>query len=204
MLGLSGGTVLQKRWVGVADPRVAVAVQSAVGTAILAPAALLTGGHVDVSVEFGLCVGWLAWGMGIGTLLVFVHLLRGFSASAVAALLLVVPAVTAIASAPVARRGAAPREPRRDVRGDGRDLRGSRCGDAHPHAAAPTDPPSVQAALASRAGTSAGSLMIVELGPITAATTSSIPRAAARVNAMRRAVATSSARMFSCHGAKVL
>jgi drug/metabolite transporter (DMT)-like permease len=101
MLGLAGGTVLQKRWVGVADPRASVAVQSVVGTAIVAPAALLTGGHVDVSVEFGLCVGWLAWGMGIGTLLVFVQLLRSLSASAVTALLLVVPAVTAIASAPV-------------------------------------------------------------------------------------------------------
>ncbi|HEY7618962.1 MAG TPA: DMT family transporter [Solirubrobacteraceae bacterium] len=101
MLGLAGGTVLQKRWVGAADPRVSVAVQSVVGTAIVGPAALLTGGHVDVSVGFGLCAGWLAWGMGIGTLLVFVRLLRGFSASAVTALLLVVPAVTAIASAPV-------------------------------------------------------------------------------------------------------
>jgi drug/metabolite transporter (DMT)-like permease len=101
MLGLAGGTVLQKRWIGVADPRVAVAVQSVVGTAIVAPAWLLAGGHADVDVGFVLCIAWLAWGMGIGTLLVFVHLLRGLSASAVAALLLVVPAVTAIASAPV-------------------------------------------------------------------------------------------------------
>jgi drug/metabolite transporter (DMT)-like permease len=99
MVGLAGGTVLQKRWVGAADPRVAVAVQSLAATAIVAPAAAAFGGHLDVSVRLVLCIAWLAWGMGIGTLLVLVGLLRGRSASAVAALLLVVPAVTAIASA---------------------------------------------------------------------------------------------------------
>jgi drug/metabolite transporter (DMT)-like permease len=101
MLGLASGTVMQKRWVGAADPRVSVAAQSVAGAVILVPTALLVGGHMDVSAGLCACVAWLGWGMGIFTLLGFVHLLRGFSASAVTALLLVVPAVTAIASAPV-------------------------------------------------------------------------------------------------------
>src|SRR6201999_1514969 len=41
MLGLSGGTVLQKRWVGAADPRVSVATQSVTGLMIVAPVLLL-------------------------------------------------------------------------------------------------------------------------------------------------------------------
>jgi drug/metabolite transporter (DMT)-like permease len=99
MLGLAGGTVLQKRWVGVADPRVSVAVQSLTGAALALPAAAAFGGRFDVGVKLVLCVAWLACGMGIGTLLVLVNILRHHAASTVTALLLVVPAVTAIASA---------------------------------------------------------------------------------------------------------
>ena len=99
MLGLAGGTVLQKRWVGAADPRVSVAAQSVVGAALLAPAVAVLGGHVDVGAQLVLSVGWLAWGMGVGTLLLLVRLLRGHSASTVGALLLLVPPVTAFGSA---------------------------------------------------------------------------------------------------------
>jgi drug/metabolite transporter (DMT)-like permease len=100
MLGLAGGTVLQKRWVGAADLRVSVAVQSVTGAAILAPAVAVFGGRWHFSTQLLLSVGWLACGMGIGTLLLLVHLLRGHAASTVGALLLVVPPVTALASAP--------------------------------------------------------------------------------------------------------
>ncbi len=99
MLGLAGGTVLQKRWVGAAEPRVSVAVQSVTAAAVAVPAVAAFGGRVDVSVQLVLCLAWLACGMGIGTLLVLVNVLRRHAASTVAALLLVVPAVTAIASA---------------------------------------------------------------------------------------------------------
>jgi hypothetical protein len=44
----------------------------------------------------------------------------------------------------------------------------------------------------------------LELGPMTAARTSAIPDAAARARAIRLAVATSSARMFTCHGARLV
>jgi drug/metabolite transporter (DMT)-like permease len=100
MLGLAGGTVLQKRWVGAADLRVSVATQSVTAAAVSLPVLAVVGGHVDLSPRFVLSLAWIAWGMGILSLTLLVHLLRGHAASSVAALLLVVPAVTAIASAP--------------------------------------------------------------------------------------------------------
>jgi drug/metabolite transporter (DMT)-like permease len=99
MLGLAGGTVLQKRWIGAADPRVSVAVQTLTATAVVVPASAAFGGDFDVSAKLLLCVAWLGFGMGIATLMVLVNVLRRHAASSVAALMLVVPAVTAIASA---------------------------------------------------------------------------------------------------------
>jgi drug/metabolite transporter (DMT)-like permease len=98
MLGLASATVLQKRWGAVADPRVSVAAQSVMAAVIVDPAALVLGGHVDLSARLVLCTAWLAWGMGIVSLLAMVSILRRHAASAVAALLLAVPAVTAIGS----------------------------------------------------------------------------------------------------------
>jgi drug/metabolite transporter (DMT)-like permease len=99
MLGLASATVLQKRWGAVADPRVSVAAQAVTGALIVGPAALVFGGHVEVSARLVLCTAWLAWGMGIVSLLAMVSILRRHAASALAALLLAVPAVTAIGSA---------------------------------------------------------------------------------------------------------
>ena len=101
MLGLSSGTVLQKHWAGAADVRVAAAVQSVTGAALVLPAVAVFGGRFDVSLQLVLSRRLAragAW--AIVTLLLLVHLLRGHAASTVGALLLVVPAVTAIASAP--------------------------------------------------------------------------------------------------------
>ena len=99
MLGLASATVLQRRWGAVADPRVSVAAQSVAAALIVDPAALVFGGHVDASARLVLCTAWLAWGMGIVSLLGMVSILRRHAASALAALLLAVPAVTAIGSA---------------------------------------------------------------------------------------------------------
>ena len=101
MLGLAGGTVVQKHWAGGADVRVSAAVQSVTGAILVTPALAVFGGRFDVGPRLLLSLGWLAWGMGIVTLLLLVHLLRAHAASTVGALLLVVPAVTAIASAPI-------------------------------------------------------------------------------------------------------
>jgi drug/metabolite transporter (DMT)-like permease len=99
MLGLAGGTVLQKRWIGATDLRVSAGVQNATAALVVAPLAAVFGGRFDVSPQLVLSLGWIAWGMAILSLLAFVYILRRHAASSVAALLLVVPAVTAIASA---------------------------------------------------------------------------------------------------------
>jgi drug/metabolite transporter (DMT)-like permease len=101
MFGLAAGTVLQKRWVGAADPRVSVATQSVASGTLVVPVALIVGGHVDFGAQFALTLLWLGWGLGVGAFTLFVRILRAHDASAVSALLLLVPAVTAIASAPV-------------------------------------------------------------------------------------------------------
>lgn len=100
MLGLAGGTVLQRRWSAAADLRVSLAAQAVTATIVMAPIAALAGGHLTPGVELFASLGWLAWGMGIVTLLVLMTLLARLEASRVGALLLLVPAVTALASAP--------------------------------------------------------------------------------------------------------
>ena len=100
MLGLAGGTVLQKRWTADVDPRVSVAVQSGTGTLIFLPLVLILGGRFDLGPKLILSSLWLGIGMSVGALLVFVTLVRRMDASRVGALLLLVPAITAIASWP--------------------------------------------------------------------------------------------------------
>jgi drug/metabolite transporter (DMT)-like permease len=102
MLGLSGGTVLQKRWVGAADPRVAVAAQLIAAAALVVPVSASTG-QLDVhpSLQLGWTALWLAFPLSIGATILFVTLLDRYDASTVTALLLTVPAVTAVESAVV-------------------------------------------------------------------------------------------------------
>jgi drug/metabolite transporter (DMT)-like permease len=101
MLGLAGGTVLQKRWSTDVDPRISAAVQSTTGAVIFLPLALILGGRYDISAKLVGTGLWLGLGMGIGALIVLVTLISRMHASRVSALLLLVPAVTAIASWPV-------------------------------------------------------------------------------------------------------
>jgi drug/metabolite transporter (DMT)-like permease len=97
MLGLAAGSVLQKRWGGDVDPRVSVAVQTLTGAAVLVPLALLSGQtHVELGTQFALSVTWLAWGGTVGAMVLQVVLLRRLPVSAVSALLLLVPPVTAV------------------------------------------------------------------------------------------------------------
>jgi drug/metabolite transporter (DMT)-like permease len=99
MLGLAGGTVLQKRWVGAADPRVSVGVQLTAAVVVVAPVAAAAGQlSLTPSWELALSVAWLAGPLSIGGTWLLVALLRRHDASIVAALLLAVPAVTALLS----------------------------------------------------------------------------------------------------------
>jgi drug/metabolite transporter (DMT)-like permease len=100
MLGLAGGTVLQKHWVGTADARVAVAVQLIAAAALVVPVSVSTG-QLDVqpSLQLGWTALWLAFPLSIGATILFVKLLDRYDASTVTSLLLTVPAVTAVESA---------------------------------------------------------------------------------------------------------
>ena len=100
MLGLAGGSVLQKRWGAGVDPMASAATQSLTGAVVLAPVLAIAGGRYVVGPQLVLSLAWLGVGMGMGTLLVLVNLLGRHDASRVTALLLLVPAVTAIASVP--------------------------------------------------------------------------------------------------------
>src|SRR4051794_23793611 len=64
MVGLVGGTVLQKRWVGLADPSVSVAVQSVAAALALAPLAVVFGGRFDVRPRPILSLPGVGWGVG--------------------------------------------------------------------------------------------------------------------------------------------
>ncbi len=101
LVGLAGGTVLQKRVTAGVDPMVSVATQSVTAAIVLAPATAIFGGRFDVGAHLALTTAWIAAGMGVITVLVLIRLLHDTSASHVGALLLLVPAVTALASAPV-------------------------------------------------------------------------------------------------------
>jgi drug/metabolite transporter (DMT)-like permease len=100
MVGLAGGSVLQKRWGGGVDPMVSAATQSVTGAIVMVPVLAIAGGRYVVGPQLVLTLVWLGVGMGMGTLLVLVNLLSRYDASRVSALLLLVPAVTAIASVP--------------------------------------------------------------------------------------------------------
>jgi drug/metabolite transporter (DMT)-like permease len=100
MLGLASGSVLQKRWGAGVDPMVSAATQSVTGAVVVAPVLLIAGGRYHLGLQLVLTLSWLGVGMGMGTLLVLVNLLSRQHASRVSALLLLVPAVTAIASVP--------------------------------------------------------------------------------------------------------
>jgi drug/metabolite transporter (DMT)-like permease len=99
MLGLAGGTVLQKRWIGKADPRVSVATQLVAGLIVIAPVAAAAGQlSLTPSAELVLSAAWLAWPLSVGAMWLLVALLHRHDASIVGALLLAVPAVTALMS----------------------------------------------------------------------------------------------------------
>src|SRR6202042_452261 len=76
------------------------AVQSGTGALIFLPLALILGGRFALGPKLIASSLWLGIGMSLGALIVFMTLVRRMDASRVGALLLLVPAVTAIASWP--------------------------------------------------------------------------------------------------------
>jgi drug/metabolite transporter (DMT)-like permease len=101
LVGLAGGTVLQKRWGSVTDPLTSISVQSMTTVVLLTPLLAVFGGRFEIGPKLILTTLWIGLGLAVLTVFVLIDLLRRTSASRVGALLLLVPAITAVASAPV-------------------------------------------------------------------------------------------------------
>jgi drug/metabolite transporter (DMT)-like permease len=109
MLGLAGGTVLQKRWVSDVDSRIIVTVQLVTVAVLMAPAATVASQwHVHLSLKLAWTLAWLAWPLSVGSMALLALLLRRYSASTTSILLLLVPAATALESAIVLRQQLSP------------------------------------------------------------------------------------------------
>ena len=96
LLGISAGTVYQKRFASAVDPRSGLALQHAVGAALLLPFALHEGLHNDGSPALLLSVGWLIGVNAVGGLGLLFLLLRRGAVNQVAALFFLIPPVTAL------------------------------------------------------------------------------------------------------------
>ena len=96
LLGISAGTVYQKRFASRVDPRSGLALQHAVGAALLLPLALREGLHSDGSAALLLSLGWLIAVNAVGGLGLLFLLLRRGAVNQVAALFFLIPPVTAL------------------------------------------------------------------------------------------------------------
>ena len=96
LLGISAGTVYQKRFASRVDPRSGLALQHAVGAALLLPFALQEGLHTDGSTALLVSVGWLIGVNSVGGLGLLFLLLRRGAVNQVAALFFLIPPVTAV------------------------------------------------------------------------------------------------------------
>jgi drug/metabolite transporter (DMT)-like permease len=96
LLGISAGTVYQKRFASRIDPRSGLALQHAVGAALLLPFALAEGLHTDRSQGLLLSLGWLIGVNAVGGLGLLFLLLRRGAVNQVAALFFLIPPVTAL------------------------------------------------------------------------------------------------------------
>lgn len=98
LVGISAGTVYQKRHATDVDLRIGLGVQHAVATLALLPFAVHEGFRHDGSAAFALSMGWLVAVNSLGGFgLLFVLIRRG-AATSVAALFYLVPAATAAMS----------------------------------------------------------------------------------------------------------
>ena len=96
LLGISAGTVYQKRFASRIDPRSGLALQHAVGAALLLPFALSEGLHTDHSPALLASLGWLIGVNAVGGLGLLFLLLRRGAVNQVAALFFLIPPVTAL------------------------------------------------------------------------------------------------------------
>jgi len=98
LLGISLGTLYQKRYASNIDARVGLTVQHAAATLVLIPFALHEGLRLDFSPALAASVGWLIIVNSVGGFGVLFVLLRRGAANRVAQLFFLIPPVTAVIS----------------------------------------------------------------------------------------------------------
>lgn len=99
LIGISAGTLYQKRHAAAIDLRTGLFIQNAVGSlAMLALAAPLEGLHTDLSVPFWMSLAWVVLVNSVGGFALLFMLIRHGEAPKVAALFYLVPPVTALMS----------------------------------------------------------------------------------------------------------
>ncbi len=97
MLSITIGTIWQKRTAAAADLRTNAVVQYLGATAVTAPLALLTeAGRLDPVPELWAGLAWAVFGLSIGAIGLLLFLLRRGAVAGVAALLYLVPPVSAL------------------------------------------------------------------------------------------------------------
>ncbi len=97
MLGITIGTIWQKRTAAGADPRSNAAVQFIGGAIVTAPLALAAeDGRFDASPTLWLALAWAVCGLSLGAVSLLLALIRRGALAGVAALFYLVPPVTAV------------------------------------------------------------------------------------------------------------
>lgn len=98
LLGISFGTLYQKRHASAVDARVGLTIQHATATLVMLPFALHEGLHFDVSPALCASLGWLVVVNSLGGFGLLFALLRRGAANRVAQLFFLIPPVTAVMS----------------------------------------------------------------------------------------------------------
>ncbi|WP_337053804.1 DMT family transporter [Pseudoxanthomonas sp. USHLN014] len=96
LVGITAGTLYQKRHAAHLDMRLGLTVQNAAATLVLLPFALLEGFRFDDSVAFHGALAWLVLVNSIGGFALLFLLIRRGAATRVAALFFLMPPVTAV------------------------------------------------------------------------------------------------------------
>lgn len=96
LIGITAGTLYQKRHAAQLDMRLALAIQNAAATLVLLPFVLGQGLRFDHTLDFYLPLGWLVLVNSVGGFALLFLLIRRGAASQVAALFFLMPPVTAV------------------------------------------------------------------------------------------------------------
>jgi drug/metabolite transporter (DMT)-like permease len=100
LVGLVGGTLVQRVGGAKVDPRAANTIQLAVAAAVIAPLTALTA-DFNIATATLAPLAWLIFGLSIGAVMLFFWLLRNEKSGEATSFLYLVPATTAIAGVPI-------------------------------------------------------------------------------------------------------